>query len=106
MRAMLVALAALGLSTVAAAPQSVSCVAGTYYWGPLHNRHYCVKCPDSWTSSGCQNCHADPKGATCYKEHSPCTRGMRVVKGIGTAADTCAKCAPFPSLGPVNRIGR
>ena len=91
MRVLLVALAAT--SALAASAASVSCVPGTYYWGTLKTKHYCVKCPASWTSKGCSNCLPDPKGSMCFKPDSACTRGMFVLPATKSNTDKCEKCA-------------
>jgi hypothetical protein len=80
-------LAALALCATAAAAEGVQCIDGTYYWGSLDNKHYCVKCPAGFTSKGCHDCAVDKLGGTCYKPDSACTRGTFI-----SGASTCTKC--------------
>jgi len=84
---MLLLLSVAAAAAAAVSPQGIQCVSGTYYWGTMQSKHYCVKCPAGFTSKGCQNCAVDKAGGACFKRDSPCTRGTFISKG-----DTCTKC--------------
>ena len=84
----LVAAAAAAPSQTAAAA-SVGCAKGTYYWGTWMGKHYCVKCPAGYTSTGCTNCVKDPFHKTCKKN------GGQTVK----------KCGPGKYVDPKSKTG-
>ena len=50
-------------------------------WGVWEAKHYCVKCPEGYTSSGCANCAPDPSRATCYQAVN-CPKGKFVKSGV------------------------
>ena len=98
------ALALVVATAAAAVPETgspgVGCGAGTYYWGLFSGKHYCVKCPEGYTSVACENCAPDPYHRACslaveavVSVDDKCKPGTFVTKMTKSGCSPCAQGA-------------